>query len=135
MIGGPLSTCRAAESSVLDLVPRDAVAFVHIRVADIWKTDAFRGVRDFLANDKQTVDEIEARVGFRPADVDSVTLVVPQPDSRQLVAPIVLVRTLAPYDKKKLVAALKAKSLRRVIDQQGPAETPANAVSDARTYL
>lgn len=102
---------NAAEpTSVLDLVPKDAAGFVHLRVNDVWKHDAFAPVRDYLTKTEPTLlKEFDNRFGFLPADVETLTLIYPT-FNRALLPPVIVVRTVKPYDKAKVVTALRCLS-------------------------
>ncbi len=105
------TSARAADQTIpLDLVPRDAAAFIHVRVADIWKHDSFKPVRDYFTNaNPQILKDLEQNTGFLPADVESVTLLFPEFNARDLAGPpLILVRTVQPCNKLKLITALKA---------------------------
>lgn len=103
------STLRAGEpASSLSLVPKDAAGFVHIRVNDVWKHDAFAPVRDYLTKTEPVLlKDFENRFGLLPSDVDTLTLIYPTITERTPVPPLIVVRTLKPYDKAKIVTALR----------------------------
>ncbi|HEX5269997.1 MAG TPA: DUF1559 domain-containing protein [Gemmataceae bacterium] len=93
----------------LALIPGDAFAFVTIRVADLWKDEATKGLRTDLARERP--DEYKAIVGsvaVEPAEIERLTFVItktPGPnDPNPEVA--VLVSTIKPYDSKKVLGEL-----------------------------
>src|SRR5262245_55236318 len=67
----------AKADEVAELVPADAIGFAHVRVADLWKTEAVAGLHKLVEKAGpeaiKTLDE-----GFVPAPstIDRVTLVV-----------------------------------------------------------
>ncbi len=106
------TSIRAAETtSPLDLVPKDAAGFVHLRVGDVWKHNAFAPVRDYLTKIEPTiVKDFQGQFGFVPADVDTLTLIYPSFNKQALVPPVIVVRTVKPYDKAKVLTAMRALS-------------------------
>jgi hypothetical protein len=59
----------------LAMVPSDAVGFLHVRVADIWKHDMMKSVRDTVAAaGPKALAAFEAQMYPNPADIDCVTL-------------------------------------------------------------
>ena len=77
---GVMPTLALAKADELKMVPADAVAFAHVRLADVWKTEVFADIRRVVekAGSKAlaTLDE-----GFVPApsSIDRVTVVVIKP--------------------------------------------------------
>jgi prepilin-type processing-associated H-X9-DG protein len=120
---------RAADDSVLRLVPPDAAAFVHVRVADVWNQETSRAVRDYLTKTEPgLLREFEREVGFLPAGVESVTLIFPEVGGRDFVAaPLIVVRNLEPFNKPKLLAALKAMTPGRREDWRAAEVAPVTA--------
>jgi hypothetical protein len=102
------STLYAGEpASSLSLIPKDAAGFVHVRVNDVWKHEAFAPVRDYLTKtEPMLLKEFEKQFGFLPSDVDTLTLIYPTITERTPVPPLIVVRTLKPYDKAKVITAL-----------------------------
>ena len=101
---------RSADDSVLALVPKDAAAFVHIRVGDLWKHDSFKSVREFVTKTEPgLLRELEKEMGFLPSDLESVTLIFPElSNTKSPGEPLVAVRFEKPFDKAKLLASMKA---------------------------
>lgn len=61
----------------LALVPSDAVAFVHVRAADMWNHDIMKGLRDTVAAaGPKAIAAFDSQVYPSPADLDRVTLVL-----------------------------------------------------------
>jgi prepilin-type processing-associated H-X9-DG protein len=95
----------------LGLVPQDAYGFLHLRLADLWKSDAFTPYREMVlkAGPKalQTLDE---RFTPAPSSVERVTVVlVPRGERADLKAePLVAVvfHTGRPFDRARLAAGI-----------------------------
>ena len=114
----------AEQTSPLDLVPKDAAGFVHIRVGDIWKHDAFAPVRDYVTRTEPILlKEFEGTFGFLPSDVETLTLIYPSFDKRSLSPPIIVVRTAKPYDKAKVLTAMRAVSRAQIDAAEYPSNT------------
>lgn len=135
----PVSIGAAETNPALDLIPKDAAGFVHIRFGDIWKHDAFAPVRDYLTKTEPVLlKEFDGQFGFVPGDVDSLTLIFPS-FSRQLAAPpLIVVRTIKPYDKAKVVTAMRGISIRQLDEMErrhgfGPGAEFAPAKSAPKT--
>jgi len=97
----------------LDLIPRDAGLFVSIRVADLWDNEVVQPLRDLLAKDQaRGMIELEKMTSLRPEHVERITLLAPSigPD---MGPPIVIVTTIKPYDRAKLLTALHASDPRQ----------------------
>jgi sulfur carrier protein ThiS len=64
-------------SEDLQAVPAEALGFLHIRAADVWKSDYFKDVRDILSKTGQDVLDAYAK-RFTPylGDLDRVTLFI-----------------------------------------------------------
>src|SRR5205807_3577005 len=61
----------------LAMVPSDAVGFLHVRVADIWKHDMMKSVRDTIAAaGPKALAAFEAQMYPSLADLDRVTVVL-----------------------------------------------------------
>jgi len=99
-----------AEESVLKLVPTDAAAFVHIRFGEIWKDDSLKATRDYLTKTQpDLLRKFQGEFGFGPADVERVTVIVPEFSKAGAIGePVIVVRLEKAFDKGKLLAAMKA---------------------------
>jgi hypothetical protein len=90
----------------LALVPADAVGFVHVRLADLWKNDLFREVRKtWLAAGDETLKALDEQFVPAPSSLDRVTVfVLPDPGGKhpRLFGVIAF---SAPFDREKLVKA------------------------------
>jgi prepilin-type processing-associated H-X9-DG protein len=95
----------------LNLIPRDAAAFVSIRVADLWSSDAAKELRDYLTREPKALDEMAKATGLKISDVERVTLffpTLPGPDGRREPAPLTVVTTVKPYDPTRMLRAMRA---------------------------
>jgi hypothetical protein len=90
---------KEASSLPADLaaVPGDAVAFVSIRLADLWNAPYMKESRQEMAEDlKKRRDE----TGLGPEQIERVTIVFPT--ARDIYEQLFVISTFKPYDKKKL---------------------------------
>jgi hypothetical protein len=103
------SPAPAALPDDLDLVPRDAVMFLTVRVADLANRKDVQGLKRLLGRDKAaTLEELfglESLVPLRLEDVERLTLInlQPAPFPQSLVA---IVKTTRPYGRQALGARL-----------------------------
>jgi hypothetical protein len=106
------TTKAAPLPSDLALVPRDAAGFVHVRAADLWKSESFADVRHFLNRaGPESYKTFLKKVGPDPSVIDRITVVLstpqtlgqpfPRVDPESLSA-LVIVRTSKPYDRLQL---------------------------------
>jgi hypothetical protein len=91
-----------ATTADLDLVPRDALGFVSVRVADIWNSDVGQAAQLFIPNQSEYQKAVD-KVGLTPADVERVTAVITTPEPESLFA---VVATSKPFDAKKIMSLL-----------------------------
>jgi hypothetical protein len=87
---------EAAVANDLYLVPGDAALFVTVRVQDVWNNDAVKaadGQRSHFGR------ALEQDLGVAAAEIERLTLVNPEGKGGD---PCSIVRTLQPYDRKKL---------------------------------
>jgi prepilin-type processing-associated H-X9-DG protein len=91
----------------LALVPADAAGFAHVRLADLWLSDAMSQYRDiFLKADPRALQLLDTRFVPALSSIDRVTLIVLAPPAGGREPPIALIlRTKAPFDGAKLVAS------------------------------
>ena len=60
----------------LKAVPTDALGFVHIRVADVWKSEAFKEVRETLLRaGTKAIEGFDTRFVPHPSSIDRLTIV------------------------------------------------------------
>jgi hypothetical protein len=95
------------EGDDLALIPADAQGFVTARLADVWKVPAvregFANVRRANAGGLDPVEEMERLTGLRPEEVERVSSVAVDAGGRVGWA---VVRTVQPYDRRKVLARL-----------------------------
>ena len=95
----------------LDLVPRDAVMFLTIRVADLWKREDVQGLNAFLVREKlaDVAAAADTVVPIPPSDLERVTFVNLQlPRNESFVA---ILATAKPYPREQLQAPLVKRGL------------------------
>jgi hypothetical protein len=90
----------------LALVPADAVGFVHIKLADLWKSDLFHEVRKtWLAADEKALKALDEQFVPAPSSLDRVTVfLLLDPESKEP-RPFAVIAFSAPFDRDKLVKA------------------------------
>jgi hypothetical protein len=104
-ISAPASAAEALPPE-LNLIPRDAGMFVSFRVGDLWEDARLKPLRDFLAKDGSVLREFEKENGFKPEDVERVTLLIAGFDSRRGPGdPWIVVTFKKDYDLAKLLDA------------------------------
>jgi prepilin-type processing-associated H-X9-DG protein len=99
---------RAADGDLpadLALVPGDAAGFVHLRVADIWKHDMMRTLRDTVQSaGVKALTAFEKQVYPSPATIDRATVILlPPKDDREPPTVVGVIRFTEPVDRAKLV--------------------------------
>jgi hypothetical protein len=68
---------RAPLPPDLDAVPSDALVFVHLRIADIWKSESLKGMRESIAKaGEKALAGFDKRFLPAPSSIDRLTLVV-----------------------------------------------------------
>jgi hypothetical protein len=82
----------------LDLVPRNAVAVVSVRVADVWDSELGKQARRQLGQ-FVPVAQMEQQFGMTPADIERVTVVFPSADPEAAWA---VVTASKPIDQAKI---------------------------------
>jgi prepilin-type processing-associated H-X9-DG protein len=83
-------------------VPPGAIAVFVVRPADLWADELGKLVRKHAAKDSdKVVKEFVAAMGVEPAQVERLTMAAVGLRSE----PVIVVRTVKPYDKGKVVAA------------------------------
>jgi hypothetical protein len=104
--------------SDLALVPPDALAFVHVRVAEIWQSEVGKAFRQTGAAERGLgeLKALEVELGVSVAELDRVTLVVSFPsgldelfgDGGRNSEPrlVAIVRTLKPYARQRVLDAV-----------------------------
>jgi serine/threonine protein kinase len=91
----------------LALVPQDALAFMTLRVGDLWNATGIERARDRLFKDhpqlaaviKQGLADMEAHAGFGLADIERVTFLIVRPEESGWA---LIVATKKPFDIDKV---------------------------------
>jgi hypothetical protein len=112
--------CRADELPAdLDAVPRNAMGFVHVRAAELWRSEWAKDLRYLV--DKAGPDtwkDFEKKCPFDPAILDRMTLIFLTPQTfnnpfpnvdPEAMSALVLVRTSKPFNHIPLILALGAR--------------------------
>src|SRR4051794_38116832 len=100
----PRSPVPAAEGELapdLALVPADAAGFVHVRVADLYKSEHFRELRQLLGKaGEDAIRAFNSRFVPAPSSVDRVTvyLLAPKPGDHGGPEVVAILSTSAPFD-------------------------------------
>src|SRR5262249_55420524 len=90
----------------LAAVPGDAAAFVHLRIAELWKGDAMREVRNLVKKaGPEALRAFDQRFLPAPSSIDRVTLVVLAPASGREPELVVVVATAESFDRDKMLKA------------------------------
>jgi hypothetical protein len=142
-LAGPTRTDRAD----LDLVPPNALGFIHLRAADFWRSDWARDIRYFV--DKAGPDAwkaFEKKCPIDPATLDRVTVILLTPQTLanpfpnvdpEAMSALVVVTTNKPFDRLTLIQALgsKEKVYRHHVYYFNEELWSGLAVVDERTFL
>ncbi len=131
----------------LDLVPRDAAGFYHVRGADLWKTDALADLRYLLDRaGPEAYKTFLKKVGPDPSLIDRVTVVALTPQALgepfptadpEAVSALVIVRTSKPYDRLQVRKLLgqREKVYRRHLYHFNEDLWSGLALIDAQTFV
>jgi hypothetical protein len=114
----PPAKAAPATPTDLDLVPQDAAAFVHIRLADLWKAGELKELRELLAlAGPQALHGLDGQFVPAPSTIERVTWVFLTPESLHTslfsgnpegVSPLLVISTSTPFDRDKVRKALPA---------------------------
>lgn len=102
-VGLGLAAPGSAQTPEFERIPEDAVGFIHIRAADLWRLDAFKNFREVLEKaGPKALGVLEQRFVPSPSSLDRVTLIVMFPSGQ---APTVaaIVRTTTEFNPLQLV--------------------------------
>jgi prepilin-type processing-associated H-X9-DG protein len=89
----------------LNAVPREAVGFATLRLADWWNHDAAMAVRKNITKEKpDAFKDLEKGIGVAPGDVERLTVLLAAMEGND--QPVVLVSTLKPFDRAKVLTAV-----------------------------
>jgi hypothetical protein len=125
----------------LSLVGKEHVGFVHIRMGDLWKSDAFAPVRTLVAKaGPNMLTAFDRRFLPAPSSVDRITLILAgiAPGPAALPEFVLVVTTSRPFDRAKMIKGLlpegveaKGGKWQRSVDE---AQGAALSVLDDRTF-
>src|SRR5262249_39937233 len=99
---GPVWAQGKALPADLAFVSPDAAGFVHIRLADVWKSDFLKMWRDsVLAAGEKALAAFDERFFPRPSSLERVTAfaMMPKGEKAGPDEPVVVLRTSKPIDK------------------------------------
>ncbi len=90
----------------LALVPANSVGFIHVRVAEIYRSDSFRDLREVL--NKAGADVLRtfnARFAPAPDTIERVTafVLMPRGDGPRAPEPVIVVHTSQPFDRDRIL--------------------------------
>jgi hypothetical protein len=89
----------------LRLVPRDALAFLSVRLGDYWNREGMQSVREALQKESPDVrEQWLSHVGVLPGDIERLSLVLRDPVPGAL--PLFFIHTAKPYGRDKVLAAI-----------------------------
>jgi hypothetical protein len=142
-LAGPTRTDRPD----LDVVPPNALGFIHLRAADLWRTDWAKDIRYLV--DKAGPDAwkaFEKKCPIDPATLDRITVILLTPETLGMPFPrvdpeamsaLVLVTTNKPFDRLTLIQALgpKEKVYRHHVYYFNEELWSGLAIVDERTFL
>lgn len=102
--GGAGRLTAAAPPAGLEMLPRDSVAFVSVRVAELWRCEALRDLWQLHRHDPQTFPNLEEMtrefLSIGPADVERATWIFRPHDDGAL-----LVTAARPLDRSRVLKA------------------------------
>ena len=108
MLVQPLAAQESKLSADLAAVPGEAIGFLHVRVGDLWKSDAFKDMRAMIAKaGPKAFEAFDSRFVPAPSTIDRITLIGIMPANPANEPPIVvIVGCNASFDKAKMVKSL-----------------------------
>jgi hypothetical protein len=114
LVAGPAaqaaSPSKTALPADLAIVPNDAFAFAHVKLADLWKNDALKDVRGILEKaGPKAIAAFDARFTPAPSTVDRLTVYLPPPNFEAGPPEFDFVFILAvnkPFDRDKFLKQL-----------------------------
>jgi hypothetical protein len=144
---GPCAAAPALPTD-LDLVPRDAAAFIHVRAADLWKSEALIDLRRIV--EKAGPEALKTFTGKfvpNPSSIERLSLVMLTPRTffedpfprvdPEAVSALVIIRTAKPYDRLKVMQSLggREKAYRRNVYYFNEAMWSGLVLIDNQTFL
>jgi hypothetical protein len=101
---------KAGLPADLAAVPNDAFAFAHVKLADVWKNDALKDVRDVLRKaGPMALEAFDRRFTPAPSTVERITAYKPPPNFEAGGGDFDVVFILSvgqPFDRDKFVRQL-----------------------------
>jgi hypothetical protein len=95
-------------AAALQLVPPDAAAFLHVRIAELWDSPLGKQVRAAVdKDDPKALAELDKAFGIPIANLTTMTVVLPKLDGPQT-GLIVIFTTKAPFSKEAVLKAFEA---------------------------
>ncbi len=103
----------------LDLVPRDAAGFVHVRLSDLWQSDWIKDFRHLVDRaGPEAWKTFEKKCPLDPATLERMTLILLTPQTLtspfptvdpEAMSAVVVVTTKKPYQRLSLIQALASR--------------------------
>ncbi|HEX3149188.1 MAG TPA: DUF1559 domain-containing protein [Gemmataceae bacterium] len=94
----------------LAVVPNDAFAFAHVKLADLWKNDALKDVREILQKaGPKALEAFDKRFSPAPSTIERITVYMPPPNFEGGPDQFNFVFILGvgkPYDREKFIKQL-----------------------------
>lgn len=122
LLAGSSSVSQAAPKDKelpanLNLVPRDASAFVHVQAADLWNSDWLSELRSYVIKaGPAALKTFEGKNVVPPSSIDQLTMIMLTPQAFQSPFPhevvpeghsaLIAITTKTPYDKLQLIQSL-----------------------------
>jgi hypothetical protein len=110
------SPTKAVLPADLDLVPRDAAEFVHIRAADLWRSEWAKDIRYLVEKaGPEAWKAFEKKCPLDPSSLDRITLILLTPPTvtrpfpgvdPEAMSALVVVTTKKPYERLALIRGL-----------------------------
>jgi prepilin-type processing-associated H-X9-DG protein len=126
--GADDSSGKGALPPDLAAVPADAIGFAHVRLADLWKSDALKDVRDMIAKAGQpALEAFDKRFVPAPSSLERLTAFLLPPSRPEVREPlaVVIVTTNKPFDRdtflKRSMPAVEQRTTRNLefyVDEQ-----------------
>ncbi len=96
----------AADNADLALVPADAIGFIHVRAADLWKNDAFADIRKtFEKAGPKALAALDSQFVPKISTFDRATAFLVLHGERRQPMPFLVLRFTAPFDPEEVAKA------------------------------
>src|SRR5262245_43179373 len=103
----------------LDLVPRDAAGFVHLRLTDLWQSDWLKDIRHLVDRaGPEAWKTFQKKCPLDPATLERMTVILLTPQTLtepfptvdpEAMSAVVVLTTRKPYDRLPLIQALASR--------------------------